>query len=92
MGDFLFAARSGLGFLTTIPVGISMEGLAAFGYRGYWSGSIKTFHGTGQHQVAQRSRMCAMYMCNAVLQIFARLKYKRNEAMARLYKATMQNI
>ena len=35
MGDFLFAARSGLGFLTTIPVGISMEGLAALGKRLY---------------------------------------------------------
>ena len=35
MGDFLFAARSCLGFLTTIPVGISMEGLAALGKRLY---------------------------------------------------------
>lgn len=35
MGDFLFAARSCLGFLTTIPVGISMEGLAALGRRLY---------------------------------------------------------
>jgi adenosylcobinamide-GDP ribazoletransferase len=33
--DFLFAARSGIGFLTTIPVGISMEGLAALGKRVY---------------------------------------------------------
>jgi len=33
--DFLFAARSGIGFLTTIPVGISMEGLAALGKRAY---------------------------------------------------------
>ncbi len=35
MREFLFAARSGLGFLTTIPVGISMEGLAALGKRVY---------------------------------------------------------
>jgi len=35
VGDFLFAARSCLGFLTTIPVGISMEGLAALGKRLY---------------------------------------------------------
>ncbi|MCD6208535.1 MAG: adenosylcobinamide-GDP ribazoletransferase [Methanosarcinales archaeon] len=35
MGDFLFALRSCLGFLTTIPVGISMEGLAALGRRLY---------------------------------------------------------
>ena len=35
MRDFLFAARSGIGFLTTIPVGISMEGLAALGKRVY---------------------------------------------------------
>ncbi|MEA3323694.1 MAG: adenosylcobinamide-GDP ribazoletransferase [Euryarchaeota archaeon] len=35
MGDFLFATRSCLGFLTTIPVGISMEGLAALGKRLY---------------------------------------------------------
>ncbi|HIE30769.1 MAG TPA: adenosylcobinamide-GDP ribazoletransferase [Methanosarcinales archaeon] len=35
MRDFLFAARSGIGFLTTIPVGISMEGLAALGKRLY---------------------------------------------------------
>ena len=35
MREFLFALRSGLGFLTTIPVGISMEGLAALGKRVY---------------------------------------------------------
>jgi len=35
VGDFLFAVRSCLGFLTTIPVGISMEGLAALGKRLY---------------------------------------------------------
>jgi adenosylcobinamide-GDP ribazoletransferase len=35
MHEFLFALRSGLGFLTTIPVGISMEGLAALGKRVY---------------------------------------------------------
>lgn len=35
MREFLFAARSCLGFLTTIPVGISMEGLSALGKRLY---------------------------------------------------------
>jgi adenosylcobinamide-GDP ribazoletransferase len=35
VGNFLFAARSCLGFLTTIPVGISMEGLVSLGKRLY---------------------------------------------------------
>ncbi len=35
MHEFFFALKSGLGFLTTIPVGISMEGLAALGKRVY---------------------------------------------------------